>query len=105
MLVRDHPLTGDLAKADGRAHPDIALFSASSLSGDPVETMTKGQVSARSNAQVANLVADGTLEGGKPVSPVLSICRRSFVLQWRRDVEDENVLCVMGHESIEVLGA
>ena len=66
----DHPLAADLAEANGRTYPDVAFLSAGPRSSDPVEAVTKGHVAARSDAQVANLVANRTLERGEPIRPV-----------------------------------
>ena len=64
MLMRDHPLAVDLTEANRHAHPDISLLPVCARSTDPVEAVTEGHAIARSYAQVANFVADWTLECG-----------------------------------------
>ena len=62
MLMRDHLLVVDLTEANGHAHPDIGFLPVCPSSTDPVEAVAEGHAIARSDAQVANFVADRTLE-------------------------------------------
>jgi hypothetical protein len=106
MLMGDQPVAADLAKADGRAHPDIGVFSACSRSSDSIETAAEGHVIACRNVQVANLVTNNRVsEGGEPIRPVLSIRDGAVIPQRGWDVEHHDVLRVIGHEPIDVLGA
>ena len=61
--MHDHPLAINLAVTDGGAHPDIALFPVRPLSTDPVKAVAKGHAIARSDAQIANLIADSRTTG------------------------------------------
>ena len=49
MLVRDHPLTVNLAKANGRAPPHIELFSICHGCTNMAEAVGEGDVIARSD--------------------------------------------------------
>jgi len=46
MFMSDHPLARDLTKTNGRAHPDISVFSACPLSSDSVKTAAEGHIAS-----------------------------------------------------------
>jgi hypothetical protein len=73
MFVHDLPLPVDPPATKGGAHPDIGRFAIRPFSRNSIEAVTKSHVFAGSDLQVAQLVADRTLEGGKPRLPVFSI--------------------------------
>ena len=62
MLVRYHPLAVNLAIANGRAPIHLDFLSVGFRSNDPIEAVAEGHVIAGSNVQVANFMADWTLE-------------------------------------------
>jgi hypothetical protein len=64
ILMRDHPLPVNLAEVNGRTPPNIGLLPVCPGSADPVKTVAESHVIARSDAQVANVVANRTLERG-----------------------------------------
>src|SRR5918995_3614396 len=71
MFMGDHPLAVDLATADGRAHPDIGFLAVAPRSADPVKAAAEADVIARSDVEVANLVANRASETGKPLLEAL----------------------------------
>ncbi len=103
MFVDDHPNSGDLAKTDGRAHPDISVFSACPCSSDPIKAAAEGYIAARSYIQVTNLISNWTLECRKPILPILSVRDCSFILQRRCEVVDYDLRCIMGHKNVYIL--
>jgi hypothetical protein len=105
MLVHDLPLPADPPATKGGAHPDIGRFATRSFSRNSIEAVTKSHVFAGSDFQVAQLVADRTLEGRKPCLPVFPISVCSLILERCRKIEDHDVACVMRHDSVNVLGA
>src|SRR6266576_6256790 len=91
MLMGNHPLAADLAEADSRAQPDIRIFSACPLSSESIEAAAESHAIASRYGEVANLVANRTLERGEPIRPVLSVRDCSLILQRRREVEHQDV--------------
>jgi hypothetical protein len=74
-------------------------------SEDLIEAVTKSQVFAGRDLQIAQLVADRILEGGEPCLPVFPIRVCSSILERWCKIEDHDVSCVMRHETVDVLGA
>src|SRR4030095_15716443 len=66
VLVRDAPETVDLAQADGRAAPEIALLAVGLGAVHAVEARAVGDVSAGGDLEVAVLVADRAAPGREP---------------------------------------
>jgi len=71
MLMHDLPFAIDFATAKSGAHPDIGLFIIRPSTSNSIEAVAEGHVITRSDAQIANLVADRTSESRKPCFPVL----------------------------------
>ena len=72
MLVRDPPLAVNLAEANGRAPPHIELSSVFTGCANMAEAVREGQVIARSDIEIANLLANRTLENITSLSFLLS---------------------------------
>src|SRR6266511_2867348 len=66
MRMNDQPFAVDLAQADGRAHPDVCFLAVRPRPADPIQAAAEGDVVARRDAEVADLVADCTPECGEP---------------------------------------
>src|SRR5262245_32420059 len=105
MLMHDLPLTIDLATANRGAHPDIGFFVIGPCSSNSIKAMAEGYGITRSDVQVTNLVADRTSERREPHFPIFSILICSPIVERGREVEDHDVRCVLGHDSVDVLGA
>ena len=71
MLMRDHPLAVNLAAANGSSHPDVCVLAVGPHSADPVEAAAEGYVIARSDVEVADLVANRASERGEPLLQAL----------------------------------
>jgi len=105
VLVHDLPPAIDLTTANSSAHPDVGLFAIGPCSSNPIETVAEGYVIARSDAPIANFVADRTLEGAEPCLPIFPIRVCTLILERWRKIEHHDVTCVMRHDSVNVLGA
>src|SRR5215475_8620209 len=81
MLVHDLPFAVDFAAAHSGAHPDVGLFVIGPCSSNSIEAVAESHVITRSDAQVANLIADRTSESRKPCFPVPSIHICSSILE------------------------
>jgi hypothetical protein len=66
MRMNDQPFAVDHPQADGRAHPDVRFLAARPLPADPVQAAAEGEVIARRDAEVADLVADWAPKRGGP---------------------------------------
>src|SRR5262249_2450940 len=87
MLMHDLPFAIDFATAKSGAHPDIGLFIIRPSTSNSIEAVAEGHVITRSDAQIANLVADRTSESRKPCFPALSIRLCSPILERWREVK------------------
>lgn len=105
MFMRDHPPAVNLSQAKCRTHPHVGIFSVFPRSANPVEAVGESHVSAQSDAQVPNLVANRTFERREPLLPIYPICICSPIFQWGREIEQQDVLRVVGHKPVDVFGA
>ena len=87
MLMHDLPFAIDFATAKSGAHPDIGLFIIRPSTSNSIEAVAEGHVITRSDAQIANLVADRTSESRKPCFPALSIRLCFPILERWREVK------------------
>ena len=71
MLMCDRPLPVDFAEAEGRAKPRVHFLSACRCCHHPVEAVAEGHVITHCDVQLANLVANRTLERGEPLLQAL----------------------------------
>src|SRR5919108_1870129 len=101
--MHDLPTAFDLTTANSGAHPDVSLFAIGPRSGNSIEAVAEGYVITRSDAQIANLVADRISKRREPRFPVFSVCIGAVVLERRREVEHHDVSCVVGHDAVDIL--
>src|SRR5262249_49789599 len=91
MLVHDEPSGIGPAASDRRAHPDVGFPAVGPLAADPVETPAERDVTAGCDAEVVNVVANWPLECPEPFSETPSERLPSQGLQWRREIEADDV--------------
>jgi hypothetical protein len=87
MLVRDHPPSVNLAEANRRPPPHIEFSSVCPRCANMAEAVRERHVIARGDAEIANLVADRTLERREPLLRPFLRRIRSRPLEWADDVE------------------
>lgn len=104
MLVRDQPFVIYFAEASCCTHPYIRQLLVRPHPTDPVEAVAEGNVITCSDGQVTNLVAEGAFPRCKPLLPVSPICVRPPVEQRRREVEQQDIRRIVGHDPVDILG-
>ena len=102
MLVRDRPLAADLAEANCCAPPHIERSSVCFCCAHVAETVGEGHVIACGDAEILNLVADGSLERSKPLLRAFSLGIRSNILQWVYYIKRQDVRSHIGHRYADI---
>ena len=102
MLVRDFPMTFDLAQAESFTRPDARLGTIDFFPADPHEAVAEGDVLAGGDAEVAHLKADGAITGGEPF--LLIALQRRGDLKWRSQGKPDFLLREICRDSLGILG-
>jgi len=89
--MRERPLPVALAEANGRAPPHIELSSVYPRRANMAKPVGEGHVTARSDAEVTNLVANRTFERREPFLRAFSGRIRSYMLQWIYYIKRQDV--------------
>src|SRR5438105_8670749 len=101
MHVRNQPLSLELAKTKSLAEPYLRFCFTLLRPCDSDKSVTITQVIAGMDFQIADIIADGPLESGKPLFQIL--LERHGALQRRRQVKSHRVGCEMRKHTVHVL--
>ena len=105
MFVRNRPLIVNLAEANGGSPPHIELSTTKLRRADMVKAVRESHVISRSDAEIANLIADRALERSEPLFRALPEGIGSDVVQRVNHVEPDDVRSYVGDRSLNIPGA